>query len=194
VVLKLFRKPGELVDGTPATPVLEVGDPKHLELVATATAADLVQVRPHDAVSVTLPALPALALRGTVAAVSPAVDRATGLGSIRIALDTSADPLPPVGVTGVARIAAGAPHAATRVPAAALRAQLGDDAEVVVCGADRRAHVVRIQRGVAIDRLAEVLPRAGDDSAGAKIDKGAHVAVDPVLGLSDDDPLEPLPP
>jgi RND family efflux transporter MFP subunit len=193
VVLKLFRKSGELVDGTPATPVLEVGDPTHLELVATATAADLVRVHARDAVSVTLPALPDLALRGTVAAVSPAVDRATGLGSIRIALDTGAATLPPVGVTGVARIETGEPHPATLAPAAALRAALGDEAEVVVCGADHRAHVVRVQRGVAIGALVEIRAPGGGDAGASGIPPGARVAVEPVLGLSDGDALEPAP-
>jgi len=197
VVLKLFRKTGELVDGTPATPVLEVGDPTHLELVATATAADLVRVHARDAVTVTLPALPDLAVRGAVAAVSPAVDRATGLGSIRITLDTSAGTLPPVGVTGVARIETGEPHAATLVPAAALRAALGDEAEVVACGPDRRAHVVRVQRGASIGTttgaLVEIRALAPGDAGAAGISPGARVAVEPVLGLSDGDPLEPAP-
>jgi RND family efflux transporter MFP subunit len=194
VVLKLFRKTGELVDGTPATPVLEIGDPTHLELVATATAADLVQVHARDVTAVTLPALPDLTARGTVAAVSPAVDRATGLGSIRITLDTSAGPLPPVGVTGVARIETGGAHLATLAPAAALRAALGDEAEIVVCGADRRAHVVRVHRGASTDTtsgtLVEIRAPAGD--AGA-VSAGARVAVEPVLGLADGDALEPAP-
>ncbi len=196
VVLKLFRKTGELVDGTPATPVIEVGDPTHLELVATATAADLVQVHARDAAVVTLPALPDLAVRGTVAAVSPAVDRATGLGSIRIALETRAGPLPPVGVTGVARIETGGAHRATLAPAAALRAALGDDAEVVVCGADRRAHVVRVQSGARTDTtsgaLVEIRAPGGDGGAGT-FSAGARVAIEPVLGLADGDALEPVP-
>ncbi len=198
VVLKLFRKSGELVDGTPATPVLEVGDPTHLELVATATAADLVQVHAHDSASVALPALPELAVRGAVVAVSPAVDRATGLGSIRIALDTRAGPLPPVGVTGVARIETGAPHPATLAPAAALRAALGEEAEIVVCGADRRAHVVRVRRGAASGALVEIHPAGGDGDAdaaagGGAVSTGTRVAVEPVLGLGEGDPLEPAP-
>src|SRR5262249_37027598 len=44
VVVRLLRRPGELVDGTPATPVVEVADPTQLELVADATASDLVRL------------------------------------------------------------------------------------------------------------------------------------------------------
>ena len=40
-----------------------------------------------------------------MAAVSPSVDRATGLGVVRVSLDTSSGPVPPVGISGVARIA-----------------------------------------------------------------------------------------
>ncbi len=145
----------------------------------------------------TLPALPELTARGTVAAVSPAVDRATGLGSIRIALDTSAGPLPPVGVTGVARIETGGAHLATLAPAAALRAALGDEAEVVVCGADRRAHVVRVRsrREHRHDvRSAGRDPRAcGGDGGAGTVSAGARVAVEPVLGIADGDALEPAP-
>jgi membrane fusion protein, multidrug efflux system len=194
VVLKLFRKTGELVDGTPATPVLEVGDPTHLELVATATAADLVRVHARDPAAVSLPALPDLAVRGTVAAVSPAVDRATGLGSIRITLDTSTGTLPPVGVTGVAHIETGGAHLATLAPAAALRAALGDEAEIVVCGTDRRARVVRVHRGTALGALVEIRAPGGESDAGTStLSAGVRVAVEPVLGLADGDALEPAP-
>src|SRR6185369_9161785 len=44
VVVRLLRRPGELVDGTPATPVLEVADPSVLELVSDTTASDLVRI------------------------------------------------------------------------------------------------------------------------------------------------------
>ena len=47
VVLHVFRKSGELVDGTPATPILEVGDPSALELVGTAVifGHDVIDIR-----------------------------------------------------------------------------------------------------------------------------------------------------
>jgi len=201
VVLKLFRKPGELVDGTPATPIVEVGDPEHLELVASATAAELVRVHARDSVTIEVPALPGSAFGGTVAAVSPAVDRTTGLGSVRITLEVGAGPRPPVGVTGVGRIQTGPAHAATLVPAAALRATSGDEGEIVICGTDHKAHVMRVRRGgsggggggeEAGSGLTEVRALAAvADGAAPAVTAGTLVAVDPVLGIADGDPIEP---
>jgi RND family efflux transporter MFP subunit len=194
VVLKVIRKPGELVDGTPATAILEVGDPSRLELVAAATAADLVRVRPGSAAAIDVTALPGARLAGTIAAVSPSVDRASGLGVVRVSLDLPSGggaARPPVGVTGAARVDVGAPRRATMVPAAALRAALGDEAEVVLCGADRRLHVARVQRGVAEAGLVEV--RGAADAGAASLAPGARVAVEPVLGLAEGDPFEAAP-
>ena len=149
VVLKLFRKSGELVDGTPATPVLEVGDPTHLELVATATAADLVRVHAGDAVAVTLPALPGS---------RRARDRRRGVARRRPRHRARVDPrsrsTPAAGAAAAGRRdRRGAHRDRRRAPGDAGRPRrrcarrCGDEAEVVVCGADRRAHVVRVQRG-----------------------------------------------
>ncbi|HKA90936.1 MAG TPA: efflux RND transporter periplasmic adaptor subunit, partial [Haliangiales bacterium] len=82
VVIKVFRRPGELVDGTPATPVVEVADPSKLELLAHASAADLVRLAAGQPATVTVAALPGTTWAGSVAVVSPAVDRATGLGTV----------------------------------------------------------------------------------------------------------------
>jgi RND family efflux transporter MFP subunit len=198
VVLKVLRRPGELVDGTPATPIVEVGDPARLELVATATAADLVRLRAADPAEIELPALPELRLRGTIAAVSPSVDRASGLGVVRVALALGSV-RPPVGITGTARVGVGSPRHALVVPAAALRAVIGGDGEVIVCGPDHRAHVVRVRTGVAAGGLAEIRWPAdgggerGADGGAPPVAPGASVAVEPVLGLSDGDAIETAP-
>lgn len=181
VVLKLMRHTGELVDGTPATPVVEVGDPSKLELLSDAPAQDLVRLAPGDTATVSVAALPDRSFKGTVAIVAPAVDRATGLGTVRIALDLTGGPAPPVGVYGTARITSGKPHDALVVPAAALRSAIGADAEIVVCGADNVAHVRKIHRGVA---------QGGSVEVSGEIKLGERVAVEPVLGISDGDALE----
>jgi RND family efflux transporter MFP subunit len=190
VVLKLLRKSGELVDGTPATPIVEVGDPTVLELVASAPAAELVQSRPQAAASIELPALPGVRLGGQVAAVSPAVDRSTGLGVVRVSLTLGDGPAPPVGVAGLARIVVGAPRPALLVPAAALRAASGDEAEVVVCSDDGHARVARVRRGITVDKLVEVQLATDDGGPAPALRAGSAVAVEPVLGLADGDPLE----
>lgn len=182
VVLKVLKRSGELVDGTPATPVVEVGDPSQLELVADATAQDLVRLKRKDPATVTFAALPDVEIDGTVAAVAPAVDRATGLGTVRISLDLEeAEIRPPVGVYGVAHASTGAEREAVVVPAAAIRKGAGADSEVVVCGADHIAHVQKVSRGVDLGETVEI---RGSVKAGEK------VAVDPVLGIADGDALE----
>jgi len=179
VTLKVMRRPGELVDGTPATPVVEIADPSRLELVASAAASDLVTVRAGQAATVSVPALPGRLWNGTVAAVSPAVDKTTGLGAVRVSLSLEEGARPPVGVLGSARIHVGEPRAAPTVPREALRGT-GAEAEVVVCGAEGVAHARGVHRGtVAGDRVevAGVLP-------------GDAVVVEPVLGVTDGEPIE----
>jgi RND family efflux transporter MFP subunit len=184
VVVRIFRKPGELVDGTPATPVVEVADPARLELTADATAGDLVRVHPGQTAAVTIAALPGAVWTGQVSAVSPAVDRATGLGVVRIALDLADRAHPPMGVLGTARIATHAPRAAVVVPKEAVRSGPGGELEVVLCGADGLAHVRRLPP--AADSAA-----AGAGTVEARgLERGQAVAIDPVLGIADGEALE----
>ncbi len=199
VVVRVLRRPGELVDGTPATPILEVANPEKLELVADVPAANLVRVARGAEATVRVPALPTAAWTGMVSAVSPAVDRATGLGTVRVSIvrpgpptgaakspKPAADPSgaaepprPPIGVLGVARIVTGRPRPALAVPARALRAGVGDEAEIVLCGGDGLAHVRRVRRGSAAGDFVEISGLAAGD----------QVALDP-LGLGDGAPIE----
>lgn len=179
VVVRILRRSGELVDGTPATPVVEVADPERLELVSDVAAADLVRVARGARAAIHVPALPGASWTGTVAAVSPAVDRTTGLGTVRVAVALEAARRPPIGVLGVARIVTGRPRQATAVPTRALRVSVGEEAEVVLCGADGGAHVRRVRRGATAGDAVEVEGLAAGD----------RVALDP-LGLVEGTPLE----
>ncbi|HEY3357636.1 MAG TPA: efflux RND transporter periplasmic adaptor subunit [Polyangia bacterium] len=184
VVLKVLRKPGELVDGTPATAVVEIGDTTVLELVADVPGPDLVRLRRGVTATITFPAMPRQQLVGTVSMVAPALDRATGVGAVRITLQPAPAAAPPVGLYGTARVESGAPHEVLLVPAAAVRSVVGEDGEVVVCGADRVAHVRRVQVGPA--------------QGGATVVRGPlappeRVAVAPVLGLAEGDAIEVAP-
>ena len=195
VVLRVFRKSGELVDGTAASPIVEVGDPSSLELVGTVTAAVLIQSKVGAPATIEVPALPTERLSGIVAAVSPAVDRATGLGTVRVSIVLGPGPAPPVGVTATARVAVGRTRSATVVPSQALRAAIGSSAEIVLCGgADQRARVARVLRGVVAGGETEVTApaiAAGDGDAGVTpIAPGTLVAVEPVLGLGDGDRID----
>lgn len=192
VVLRVFHKSGELVDGTGSSPLVEVGDPSSLELVGTAPAATLVRCRRGAVATIELPALPALHLSGVVAAVSPAVDRATGLGVVRISVDFGHEVAPPVGVTATAHVDGGGERHTLAAPAEALRAPLGAQAEVVVCGADKRAHVVHVRRGATIGALTEIEAESSGaaDGGAARLVAGTALVVDPVLGIADGDPIE----
>jgi RND family efflux transporter MFP subunit len=180
VVVRIFRRPGELVDGTPATPVVEVADPSHLELTADAMAGDLVRVRKGRAAEVTIAALPGATWTGTVSAVSPAVDRATGLGVVRVALALAGTARPPIGVLGTARVATEASRQTVVVPKEAVRTGAGAELEVVLCGADGVAHVRRLARGAT----------RGDKVEAAGLPAGQSVVVEPVLGIADGEALE----
>ena len=179
VVVRILRRSGELVDGTPSTPVVEVADPSHLELVADAVASDLVRITKAAPADVTVAALPAVAWSGAVSAVSPAVDRATGLGTIRVALELGSGPRPPIGVLGTARVRVGQLRTTTVVPKQALRAGVGNEAEIVVCGGDGVAHVRRIRRGGP----------AGEKVEAVGLSLGERVAVDPI-GVADGEAIE----
>jgi len=179
IVVRLLRRPGELVDGTPATPVIEVADPSRLELASDATASDLVRMTKGARAELTVAAMPGMRWAGTVAVVSPAVDRATGLGTVRVEIDLAAGARPPIGALGTARVVVGSTRAATVVPKTSLRSGLGADAEVVSCGADGVAHLKRVKRGADAGDKVEVTP----------LSAGELVAVDPI-GIADGDPIE----
>src|SRR6185369_15246546 len=83
-VLRLLRRPGETVDGTPATPIVEVADVTSLEMVASAAARDLLAIERDQAAHVTIDGLPA-PVDARVRSVSPVLDPATGTGTVRIA-------------------------------------------------------------------------------------------------------------
>jgi RND family efflux transporter MFP subunit len=184
VVLKVFRRTGELVDGTPATPVVEVADTSTLELVADVPAQDLVRSTLGARAMISVPAIPGRAYQGTVTLISPSVDRVTGVGTLRVTL-LAGNAAPPVGVYGVAKIDEGSARSSAFVPTQALRNAVGEQGEVVVCGTDRVAHVRKVQTGVGVDGLTEL--RSGG------LGPNDRVAVAPVLGINDGEPIEVAP-
>jgi hypothetical protein len=152
--------------------------------VADVPAPDLVRLAPGDAAQVHFDALPGLTLPGRVSAVAPALDRATGLGVVRVALALGSGPAPPVGVFGSARVQTGAERSALLVPAGAVRATAGAAAELVGCGPDGVAHVRQVQRGETRDGLAEIA---------SGVQAGERVVLDPVLGVSEGDRIKVVP-
>jgi RND family efflux transporter MFP subunit len=180
VVVRVFRRPGELVDGTSATPILEVADPRRLELNADATASDLVLLEKGQAASIVIGALPSQAWTGRVVAVSPAVDRTSGLGVVRVELNLAGAHRPPIGVLGTARVSAGVSRSTVVVPKEAARSGAGAEMEVVLCGADGLAHVRRLPRRAPFEGELEAVG----------LSAGQAVVVEPVLGIADGEPIE----
>lgn len=179
VVLHLQRKVGESVDGTAATPIAEVADLSVLELHAQAPPAALRPLR--DGMRATVQVLGSDApIAGTVVRVAPAVDPATLLGVVRIALASTQGTTVgiQVGTAATGRISIGQ-RPGVRVPASALRRSLVGEDEVVVC-AGGIAHVRKVAIGSRGDQGVEI-------KDGLKA--GERVVVDHVLGLQDEQPL-----
>jgi len=172
-VVRVFRHVGELVDGTPATPIVEIADATTLELVADAPAADLVRLRMDGAARATFDG-DAEAIPGRVVALAPAVDPATSLGVVRVRLDDPSRVR--IGMAGVAQIAVASRPNATLVPIGSLRRSPEGRDEVVVCGSDGRAHVHSVRLGARSDRHVEVVEGVAP---------GESVVTGHALGLAD---------
>lgn len=174
-VLHLQRKVGESVDGTTATPLAEIADLTTLELHAQAPPAALRPLR--DGMAATVRALGSDApVAATVVRVAPAVDPATLLGTVRIALADSAGIKVGVAATGQITIAS---QPGVRIPASALRRSMVGEDEVIVCEGGK-AHVRKVEVG-----------QRGEQGVAIKdgLKPGEEIVIDHVLGLQDDQPL-----
>lgn len=182
VVVRLMRRAGELVDGTPTTPVLEIADPQALELLASAAPSDLVFLRSGQRGEVRFDALPGHRMAAVVRAVSPAVDPVSGVGSVRLTL--SADTIrPPFGLFGAVTVETGQRTGVLVVPAAALRSAGVAGSEVVLCEKGR-AHV----------RLVEVGERQAEKVEITRgLAPGDRVVADNLVGLADGSPIAESP-
>ncbi len=186
VVVRLIRRQGELVDGTPATPIVEIADPVTLELRADAPAADLVRVPVGARGEIRLTALPDQALHGTVVYSSPAVDPTTSLGVVRATIDESpANVQLKLGLTGTLTISVGSRSNAVLVPASAIRRSSEGTQEVVSCADEHGVQTARV-REVKVGR------HVGDDAeitSGLAV--GDKVVTRHVLGLEDGAHIQP---
>ncbi len=171
IVLHVWKRAGESVDGTTANPVVEIADVTVLEVRAQVSPGALVKLKDGLAATVTVIGIPA-PVAATVARVAPAVDPTTLLGTVRVQLAPGT--AIPVGSAASARIVVST-HPGLIVPPEALRrSQLGTD-EVVTCKGDvAKAVVVTVgQRAATGVEITSGLV-AGD-----------QVVIDHVLGLED---------
>lgn len=175
-VLRLVRHPGETVDGTPATPIVEVADMSTLEIVASAAPRDLLSLARDQTAHVTIDGLPA-PIEARVRSVSPMLDPATGTGTVRLAL-TGLDCVLPLGLAAEAVVDAGA-HEASVVPAEAVRSGAEGTTEVLVCE-DGAAHPLAVTIGARLGGRAEIT---------SELDPAARL-VARAIGIEDDAPCE----
>jgi RND family efflux transporter MFP subunit len=179
VVVRLFRHAGELVDGTPATPIAEIADPSRLELRADVAAADLVRVAAGTPVTIRLDAVAGQQLDGAVVFVSPAVDPATSLGVVRATIRAPAGVHLVLGLAGTIELPVAGRPGAVLVPAVAVRRSPDGREEVVLC---RRGPT----GAVAAVRPVAVGARAGEEvEITSGLAAGDRVVTEHVLGLED---------
>lgn len=177
-IVHLQRRKGELVDGTPATPICDVVDMSALELAATAAPSDLVHVRPGQPARVRFQGLEGVEFAASVRTVGRSVG-ANGMGQVWLSLDPGRLQ-PPLGLLGTASIAVSEPRDVVTTPAVAVRSAGGDRLEVVVCdGGVARVREVQIGRREA--SWVEVT---------SGLASGERVAVDEVTALEDGAPID----
>ena len=173
VVTQVWRGAGALVDGTAATPILQVAASSGAEFVTDSTERELASVTVGCAAAVTL-APDAPPITGTIRTVSSAIEPSTGLGTVRIALE-HAPPGLVMGVHGRAIIFVRHREGVLVVPEAALRGAVTDGAEVFVCAANV-AKLRTVAVGYRAAQQVEIVSGLRDDE---------QVAIDHVLGLDD---------
>ncbi len=173
VVTRVWRGPGALVDGTAATPIVQLAASGGTEFVAETTAEELVAVKEGQPVKGALLEGQAT-FEGVVRVRATALDPTTGLGSVRIAIQEASTDLP-LGAFGRAVVVTGHRDAVLQVPEEAVRGAVSDGTEVVVCN-DGKAAVRVVHTGWRDGKHVEVTEG---------LDGGERVAIDHVLGLED---------
>lgn len=176
VVTRVWRGVGALVDGTAATPIVQLAATTLAEFNVDATAAQLAGISAGQSAKVKL-TIGDDVLDGTVRTRSTALDSATDLGSVRIAIVMNGPVI--LGVFGTAVVDTGKRDNVLVVPSAAMRGAISDGAELVVCK-DGKAEVRAVKVGWRDDSRLEILEGLAD---------GDRVAIDHVLGLETGAPI-----
>ncbi len=177
VVTKIWRGAGAIVDGTAATPIVQLAATGGVELAADATDRELAAIAEGQSARVEL-SLDGAAFDGKVRARSTALDPMTGLGVVRVTLaDVTAYP---IGSFGRVVVTTKHREGVLVLPTTALRGAVLDGAEVALCK-DGKAALKPIKVGWRSDTKFEVLEG---------LEKGDRVAIDHVLGLDDGTALE----
>jgi RND family efflux transporter MFP subunit len=171
LVTRIWRGRGALVDGTSATPIVQLATTQDVEFVAESTEHEFFSLAEGQAAKGEL-ADRAASFEGAIRARASALDSATGLAPIRISVASSSAPLP-LGAFGRVVITTGHRDRISLIPIAALRGAVSDGAEVAICK-DGKAELRSLRTGWRDDKSVEVV---------SGLAEGERVAIDHVLGL-----------
>ena len=179
VVLRVLRQAGEPVDGTPATPVLELAAERPVQVAVDATAGALARLKEGQDAEILLDAPDPTVIPAGVTGVARAVDPATGTGPVRLA-PAKEDASLLLGRIVEVRIAVAHHDGVLVVPASALRGGIGGVVEVVAV-ADHRAHVRPVVLGIRDGDRVEII---------SGVSAGDTLVVDDPVGLADNSPVQ----
>lgn len=182
VVVRVFRRSGESVDGTPATPAIQVASATGAQVAAEATAEMLSRLRRDQPAEVGARGSPGPAVKARVLRVARAVDTSIGSGEVRLAFEDAAPPLP-LGMGVEVRVAVGRRERAMIVPVKALRR-----------GAEGKTEAVVVDHGKAVVRgVVTGLPEGDRIQIVSGLSADETVVVDDPMGLADGTILEQRP-
>ncbi len=171
VVVRVFRRAGESVDGTPATPVIQIASASGAQVAAEATGEMLTRLKPDQPAEVAVRGSSGAPLRAHLLRIARAVDATTGSGEVRLAFEAAAPALP-FGLPVEVRAAVDHRDRATLVPARALRRDEAGKTEVVVMDQGKaviRAVVTGLTDGDRVEVVSGVSPNESvvvDDPVG----------------------------
>jgi RND family efflux transporter MFP subunit len=178
VVLRVLRHAGEPVDGTAATPVVELAAEHPVEVALDAPASDLTRLKEGLDAEIIVDTSDAKPIPGRVTGVARSVDAVTGTGPVRL-VPAAEDPALVLGRVVEARIAVDRRDGVLFVPAAALRGGEGGAVEAVVV-TDHRSHPRAVVTGVRDGDRVEIV---------SGLEEGDAVVVDDPVGLAADAPV-----
>ncbi len=178
VVTRIWRGPGSLVDGSSATPLVQIASAQSPEFVADATERELSRLQVDLPVAGTL--VDGEPWQGHVRLITRALEQGTGLGTVRVALD--AVPRAPLGAFGHAQVVLRHRDAVPLLASTVLRGAVADGVEVIVCTANH-AELRRVTVGWRDEGHVEIT---------GGLQPGERVATDHVLGLQDGTAIEEI--
>ncbi|HEX9426558.1 MAG TPA: efflux RND transporter periplasmic adaptor subunit [Candidatus Polarisedimenticolia bacterium] len=182
VVVRVFRRAGESVDGTPATPVLQIASASGSQVAAEATGEMLSRLKPGQTAEIMVKGSSGAPLKAHLLRIARAVDPATGSGEVRLAFEEAAPRLP-FGLAVEVRAAVDHKEGAILVPARALRKSDEGKTEAVVME-QGKAVIRAVVTGLSDGDRVEVVSGLSPDEA---------VVVDDPVGLAEGTALRERP-